>query len=354
MTLTAFTRIVLVGCSLTIAATAFAQDPHAGHGQPAKPAAKPEPAKPAPKPAPAKPAQQPEAAKPQPPKPQPAKPQPAGQPPASPPAAAPAMTEVPATGAEDHSAHGAKPPAAADAAQQPKQPIPPITDADRAAAFPPGLQGHAVHDRAINYMFLFDQLEWQGNAAGGLNLDSLNWIGGDRNRLWIRSEVESERRRVENAFVDVLYGRAIARWWDAVAGVRQDFGLGPGRTWVGGGIQGIAPYWFEVEATGYIGEGGRTLARFEIEYEMLLTNRLILQPLVEIDLYGKSDPERGLGAGLSNIETGLRMRYEFRREFGPYIGITWNRKTFGTADFARADGEKVGAARLAVGLRTWF
>lgn len=307
MTLTIFTRIVLVACSLTTTATAFAQDPHAGHGQPAKPVAKPEPAKPG-----------------------------------------------SVTDAEDHSAHRVTPAAAPDAAQQPKEPIPPITDADRAAAFPPGLGGHAVHDGAINSMFLFDQLEWQGTDDGGPSVDFLGWVGGDRNRIWIRSEMESERSRLENAFVDVLYGRPIARWWDVVAGVRQDFRPGPGRTWIGGGIQGVAPYWFEVEATAYVGESGRTHARFEVEYELLLTNRLILQPIVEAELYGKSDPERFLGAGLSTIETGLRMRYEFKREFGPYIGITWNRKMFGTADFARAEGERVGAARLALGLRTWF
>ena len=337
MTFTALTALVVAG-SLAVAVPGFAQDPHAGHGQPPKPASKPD------------------TAKPQPARPQPAaaKPQPADQPPESRPAPEPAMKEMPAAAAEDHSAHGAAPAAPPDAAQQPKEPIPPITDADRAAAFPAGLGGHAVHDRAINYMFLFDQLEWQGSDDGGASLDYLSWIGGDRNRLWIRSEVESERSRLENAFVDVLYGRPIARWWDVVAGVRQDFRPGPGRTWIGGGLQGVAPYWFEVEATAYVGEGGRTHARFEVEYELLLTNRLILQPIVEAELYGKSDPERFIGAGLSTIETGLRMRYEFKREFGPYIGITWNRKTFGTADFARAEGEEVGAARLAVGLRTWF
>ena len=344
MTLSAFTRIVIVGCALTVASTASAQDPHAGHGQPAKPTAKPIP-QPA-QPQPAKPPAQPQ--------PEVSKPQSADQTPASKPAAAPAMKEMPATGAEGHSAHGATPAASSDTAQEPKEPIPPISDADRAAAFPPGLGGHAVHDRAINYMFLFDQLEWQGSDDGGASLDYLSWIGGDRNRIWIRSEMESERSRLENAFVDVLYGRPIARWWDVVAGVRQDFRPGPGRTWIGGGLQGVAPYWFEVEATAYVGEGGRTHARFEIEYELLLTNRLILQPIVEAELYGKSDPERSLGAGLSTIETGLRMRYEFKREFGPYIGITWSRKMFGTADFARAEGEQVGAARLAFGLRTWF
>lgn len=341
MTFTAFTALVVVG-SLVVAVPAVAQDPHAGHGQPAKPAQKPEPARPAPaKPEPAK-AQ-----------PAPATAQPADQPPASKPATVPAMKDIPATAAEDHSAHGATP-ASSGTTEQPKEPIPPITDADRAAAFPPGLGGHAVHDRAINYMFLFDQLEWQGADDGGASLDYLSWIGGDRNRIWIRSEMESEQSRLENAFVDVLYGRPIARWWDVVAGVRQDFRPGPGRTWIGGGLQGVAPYWFEVEATAYVGEAGRTHARFKVEYELLLTNRLILQPIVEAELYGKSDPERALGAGLSTIETGMRMRYEFKREFGPYIGITWNRKMFGTADFARAEGAQAGSTRVAVGLRTWF
>ena len=340
MTFTAFARMVVVACSL-ISAQAFAQDPHAGHGQPPRPASKPEPAKPAPKPEPGKPAA----------KPQPAKPQPADQPPSSKPAAAPAMKEMPAAGAEDHSAHGATPAPASAAAQQPKEPIPPLTDADRAAAFPPTLQGHAVHDRAINYMFLFDQLEWQGSDNGGANLDYLSWIGGDRNRIWIRSEAESERSRLENAFVDVLFGRAIARWWDVVAGVRQDFRPGPARTWVGAGIQGIAPYWFEVEATAYVGESGRTHARFEIEYELLLTNRLILQPLIEGELYGKSDPERALGAGLSTIETGLRMRYEFKREFAPYVGIVRTRGAdpIGSSPGLRSSAEN----RLVVGLRMW-
>jgi copper resistance protein B len=102
--------------------------------------------------------------------------------------------------------------------------------------------------------------------------------------------------------------------------VRQDFRPGDPQTWAAVGIQGLAPYWFEVEATGYVGAGGRTAAKLEVEYELLFTNRLILQPLVELELYGKSDPERGIGRGLSSLETGLRLRYEIRREFAPYVG----------------------------------
>jgi copper resistance protein B len=237
---------------------------------------------------------------------------------------------------------------------KPKEPIPAVTDADRAAAFPQGLEGHSVHDRPVNWFVLFDQLEWQGGDRGGLNLENTSWIGGDINRVWIRAEGESEDGALETALVHGLWGRSFSRWWDFVAGVRQDFRPGDPQTWVAVGVQGLAPQWFEVEATGYVGAGGRTHARFEIEYDLLLTNRLVLQPLAELEMYGKADPERGIGAGLSSIETGLRLRYEFRREFAPYVGFTLHRKLFGTADRARAGGEGLGSARLAFGLRTWF
>jgi copper resistance protein B len=211
-----------------------------------------------------------------------------------------------------------------------------------------------VHDRPINWFVLFDQLEWQGGDSGSFNLENTSWIGGDINRLWIRAEAESDNDAVEAADVHALWGRSFSRWWDFVAGVRQDFRPGDPQTWAAFGIQGLAPYWFEIEATGYLGAGGRTHARIEAEYDLLLTNRLVLQPLGGLELYGKSDPERGIGAGLSSIEAGLRLRYEIRREFAPYLGITWDRKLFGTGDFARDNGEQVGAARLAFGVRTWF
>jgi copper resistance protein B len=109
-----------------------------------------------------------------------------------------------------------------------------------------------------------------------------------------------------------------------------------------------------VELTGYVGSSGRTHFRGEVEYELLLTNRLIVQPLLEIELFGKSDPERGIGAGLSTTDLGFRLRYEFRREFAPYIGVTWNNKWGGTADFAEAAGEDTSGARFVTGVRLWF
>lgn len=274
--------------------------------------------------------------------------QPAQKPPVKPPEpGAPQKPGTPESPPHDHTAHGQP------GSATPPPVVPPVTDADRAAAFP-DVAGHAVHDRAIHAFVLFDQLEWQSGDGGGVSWDNKGWVGRDVDRLWFRTEGETDGDRLEDAQAHVLYGRAFAPWWEVVAGVRQDFRPGPGRTWAAVGVQGLAPYWFEVEATAYVGESGRTHARLEVEYELLFTNRLVLQPLAELEIYGKSDPARGIGAGLSTAEMGLRLRYEFRREFAPYVGLTWSRKFGRTADLAREAGDEVGGARFVVGVRTWF
>lgn len=126
------------------------------------------------------------------------------------------------------------------------------------------------------------------------------------------------------------------------------------RTAVAVGVQGLAPYWFEVEASACVELSGRTHVRVEAEHDVLLTNRLMLQPLVEFEVYGRADPERRIGTGLSNGDLGLRLRYEFRRELAPYVGVVWTRRFFGTADRAEAAGDRTSGARLAVGLRSWM
>ena len=255
--------------------------------------------------------------------------------------------QPPAPAGVDHSQHQAP----ADALPPS---IPAVSDEDRAAAFPSELKGHHVHDNALNYFVLFDQLEWQtGNGASGASWDTKGWVGQDVNRLWFRTEGESESGRLESGEAHLFYGRKISRWWDVVAGLRQDVEPGPSQTWAAVGIQGLAPQWFEVEATAYVGASGRTQFRLETEYELLLTNRLVLQPLVEIQLHGKDDPERGVGAGLSSMETGLRLRYEIKREFAPYVGVVWDRKFFGTADYAKTAGESASSTKLVVGVRLW-
>lgn len=237
---------------------------------------------------------------------------------------------------------------------QSRTPIPPLTDADRAAVYnAPG--GHEVHDTAINSFFIFEKLEWQDADDGSaLNWEAQGWIGGDVDRLWLRSEGERTNGKTEEAEVQALWGHSISPWWDLVGGVRQDFKPGDPQTWAAFGIQGLALYNFEAQATAYLGEGGQTAARLEGDYDILLTNKLILQPTAEFNFYGKNDPQRGVGSGLSESEIGLRLRYEIRPQFTPYVGVTWNRAYGKTADYARDEGEDNNEARLVLGVRVWF
>ena len=237
---------------------------------------------------------------------------------------------------------------------QPRTPIPVVTDADRAAATPPS-GGHPAHDNSIQHYVLLDRLEgWDADPGAGTAWAMQGWMGTDLNRLWLRSEGERVDNRTESADLEVLYGRSIARWWDVVAGVRHDFNPGGSQDFAAIGVMGLAPYMFEVQATGYIGQSGQTAARVEVEYEMLLTNRLILQPMVEVDFYGRNDERRGIGSGLSTAEAGLRLRYEITRQFAPYVGIVHERAFGRTADFRRAEGEDASDTRVVAGFRIWF
>lgn len=236
----------------------------------------------------------------------------------------------------------------------PLEPIPALTDADRAAAFP-DVAGHSVHDTAVKWFALFNRLEtWDADEGNAFGWEGSGWIGNDAERMWIRSEGEWVDGDTESADIELLYGRPIARWWDAVAGIRHDFGEYPSQTFAALGVIGLAPYMFEVEATAYVGESGQFGVNVEAEYETLFTNRLILQSLVEADAWGKDDALRGVGSGLSKVEAGFRLRYEFTRQFAPYIGVVRERVFGGTADLRRAQGGDVDDTRVVIGLRTWF
>ncbi|WP_375233143.1 copper resistance protein B [Pseudomonas syringae group genomosp. 7] len=235
-----------------------------------------------------------------------------------------------------------------------RTPIPPVTDADRAAVYT-SHAGHQVHDSAINSYFLADKLEWQNaNDGSALAWDLSGWIGGDVDRLLLRSEGERTNGKTEEAEIQALWGHAISPWWDVVAGARQDFKPGAPQTWAAFGLQGQAISNLDVEATAFIGEAGQTAARLEADYDFLLTNNLILQPTAELDFYGKNDPQRGNGSGLSTSEFGLRLRYEITPQFAPYVGVSWDRSYGKTADYAREDDEDTEDARLVVGVRMWF
>lgn len=211
-----------------------------------------------------------------------------------------------------------------------------------------------MNDNPLISMFLLDQLEY----VRGDNGDSFAWdgqwrIGRDLNRLWLRSEGERTGGKTQGN-AELLWGRAFTPFWDSMLGVRHDFGGGSSRQWLGVGVQGLAPYKFNIEATAYLGEAGRTAARLKAEYDLLLTQRLIVTPEIEANLYGKDDPERGIGSGLSDAVVGVRLRYEIRREFAPYIGVEWERKFGNTAGFARSDNEPVLDHRIVAGVRLWF
>ena len=240
------------------------------------------------------------------------------------------------------------------AVTEPRTPIPVPTQADRQAAIPASTV-HMSGDKAIHSYTLLNRLELQdANPGTAMAWEGEGWIGQDINRLWWRTEGERVDGETETANLEALYGHSFSPWWDWVAGVRQDLKPGPDRTFAAFGVRGLAPQWFEVSLTGYTGTGGRTMARFEAEYELLLTNRLILQPLLESELHGKSDAARGIGAGLATIEMGLRLRYEFTRRFAPYVGVNYDRAFGKTADLRRAAQEDVGNMRAVAGVRIWF
>lgn len=204
---------------------------------------------------------------------------------------------------------------------------------------------------------MLDRLEYQTNDGDDLLLwDAQGWLGGDKNKLWVKSEGEYllDPSKFEEAELQVLYSRALSRFWDVQAGLRQDFTPDPLRTFGVIGIQGLAPYWFEVDVGAFVSEDGDVEARIEAEYDLLLTQKLIVQPRTELNFAAQDVKEYGIGTGLSTVQLGLRLRYEIRREFAPYMGIAWKRAVGETADFARADGESTDSVSVVAGVRFWF
>jgi len=213
----------------------------------------------------------------------------------------------------------------------------------------------AAEDDPLLFKAMIDQLEVR--ITGGDNpvtWDAEAWLGKDLHKLWLKTEGARVDSKTEDAEVQALYSRAIASYWDFQLGWRGDFRPQPDRHWLAVGFKGLAPYFFAVDAAIFIGDSGRTAARVELEYDLLFTQRLILTPEFETNLYGEKDPELGIGSGLSDIEIGLRLRYEIRREFAPYVGLSWWKKFGDTADFAKAEGQDDDDVQITLGLRAWF
>ncbi|AGH87074.1 copper resistance protein B (plasmid) [Ralstonia solanacearum] len=203
---------------------------------------------------------------------------------------------------------------------------------------------------------LVERLEWaHGNGTNATAYDAQAWFGTSYDKLVIKAEGDIHKGRVEEARTELLWGHAIAPFWDTQLGLRNDAGTGrPGRNWAAFGVQGLAPYWFHLEATAYVGDSGRTALRLSSEYELLLTQRLILQPRLEASFYGKRDPALEIGSGLSSGTLGLRLRYEFSRQFAPYVGVERSQAFGGTANLIEAAGGRRGETRVVAGVRFWF
>jgi len=202
-----------------------------------------------------------------------------------------------------------------------------------------------------------DQFEGRTDGADSqLRWDGEGWIGTDTNRLWLKSEGFSNTSTVSDGDHEALYDHPLPRlrYFDAQVGVRADLDSGPHRTWAAIGIEGLAPYYFEFAPTLYIRDGGNVAARVTGSYDLLLTQRLIVQPQAELNFYNKDDPARQVGSGLSDLDTGVRLRYELSRKFAPYIGFAYNGKYGSTARYSRQAGETTGGPSFIFGLRLWY
>jgi copper resistance protein B len=202
---------------------------------------------------------------------------------------------------------------------------------------------------------MIDQLETRiTDGDDPLVLEAQAWIGYDLNKFVIKADVEQVKGVTEELELQALYSRAISPFWDLQIGVRQDQKPTPSKSWLALGFQGLAPNWFEIDTALFIGESSQVGLRFQAEYEWMLTQRWVLSPEIELNFHSKDDSATATGSGLSDSQIGLRLRYEIKREFAPYIGVNWNKKYGQTATYVKDAGGKTDDAQIVVGLRAWF
>ncbi|WP_370540154.1 copper resistance protein B, partial [Advenella sp. FME57] len=202
---------------------------------------------------------------------------------------------------------------------------------------------------------LFDRFEYvKSGSSEGLAYEAQAWFGGTYDRAVLKAEGEIESGKLQEAQTELLWGHAVSTFWDTQLGVRFDHGEGPKRQWLAFGVQGLSPYWFDIDATAYVGSGGRTALSLSAEYELLITQKLVLQPRAEVNFYGKKDEAREIGSGLSDGTAGLRLKYEVNRQFVPYIGVEWTGKFGQTANFARSAGESTRETKFVAGVSFRF
>ncbi len=268
---------------------------------------------------------------------------------------APAPASPPAPQPDPHAGHRAPPGPALP-------PPPPPADHAADALFDPAEMARA---RALlarenggftGSMILLDRLEvTPGRGDGSYGWEAEAWFGGDLDRLLLKSEGEGALDgATERAEIQALYSRAITPFWNLHAGLRHDIRPAPSRTHAVIGIEGLAPYWLHVTGQVFLSDQGEVQARIEASHDVRIAQRLILQPRGELELSAQDMPELGIGAGVPSVELGLRLRYEIRREFAPYVGVQWERLTGDTARYSRQSGDDPDRVSFVAGIRAWF
>lgn len=229
-----------------------------------------------------------------------------------------------------------------------------VWDADQMAASRRAV--YAMHGGMKTGKVLIDRLEYAiQDGRNGYAVEGDAWYGGDYDRLWTKFRGEGVAgEAIESAEVQGLWSHALDPWFNLQAGVRYDIRPKPDRAHVTLGIEGLAPYLFEVNGALFLSDRGDLTARLEAEYDQRITNRLILQPSVEVNLSAQDVRSVGIGSGLSSVEVGMRLRYEIVPEFAPYIGVEYQGSVGRTADFARLNGEETHGASFILGIRSWF
>jgi len=282
-----------------------------------------------------------------------------------------AMPRAPPLAEPETRAQRASPADPASRADQPtgtdldpgKAPPPPVAhgraadryfDPEAMAMAEAGLRGE--HGEASFHKITFNLAEYQlREGRDGYRWDASAWFGTDSNRLLIKSEGEGDfGQSALGGEVQVMWSHGFDPYWNLEAGLRQDFGQGAARSYASLGIEGLAPFWFDLGGWAFVSSKGELLGRVEAGIDQRITQKLIIQPRLEANFSAQAIPQTGIGAGLMAIELGLRLRYELAREFAPYLGLSWERKFGQTAALARRAGERRSSASLAMGVRFWF
>jgi copper resistance protein B len=216
--------------------------------------------------------------------------------------------------------------------------------------------GAPVDDQRVYVHAVLDEFEYRAAGSDSVSRwEGEAWVGTDTNRVWLKSEGDLTRHGVvKDGEHELFYDRPVTTFFDVQTGVRYDLDSAPGRAWAAFGVEGLAPYFLHLSATAYASDGGHFAAKTQGSYDLLLTQRLILQPQLEVNAYTEQDPRRQLGSGISDVDAGLRLRYEISRKFAPYVGVSYQRAFGRTAQYARVLGEPVDKFSMLLGIRSWF